>query len=88
MMIVPTYPTQLSMYKKEDAKSRRIILNGVKDHIVPHITELDIAKKMWDAILKMFQDATTNRKLILKEKLRNIKMNKGESVVSYLTNLK
>ena len=72
---VPTDATQLATYKKEDAKARRIILDGVKDHIVPHISELDTAKKMWDAILNLYQNATTNRKMILREKLKNTRMN-------------
>ncbi|KAH9322750.1 hypothetical protein KI387_017389 [Taxus chinensis] len=85
---VPTDATQLLAYKKEDAKARRLILDGVKDHIVPHIAELDTAKTMWDAIMNLYQNATTNRKLILKEKLRNTRMNKGEDVTSYLTRLR
>ena len=43
---IPTDATQLAAYRKDDAKARRIILDGVKDHIVPHIAELDTAKKM------------------------------------------
>ena len=85
---VPTDATQLAAYKKDDAKARRIILDGVKDHIVPHISELDRAKKMWDAILNLYQNATTNRKMILKEKLKNTQMNQGEDVTSYLTKLR
>ena len=85
---VPTDATQLATYRKDDAKARRIILDGVKDHIVPHITELDTAKKMWDAILNLYQNATTNRKLILREKLKNTRMNQGEDVTSYLTRLR
>ncbi|KAH9321246.1 hypothetical protein KI387_015885, partial [Taxus chinensis] len=88
VVTVPTDATQLAAYKKEDAKARRIVLDGVKDHIVPHISELDMAKKMWDAILNLYQNATTNRKLILREKLKNTQMNKGEDVTSYLTRLR
>ena len=41
VFVVPIDATQLIAYKKDDAKTRRIILDGVKDHIVPHISELD-----------------------------------------------
>ena len=78
-VVVPIDATQLAIYKKEDAKARRIILDGVKDHIVPHISELDTAKEMWDAILNLYQNATTNRKMILREKLKNTWMNQGET---------
>ena len=87
-VVVPTDATQLATYKKEDAKARRIILDGVKDHIVPHISELDTTKKMWDVILNLYQNATTNRKMILREKLKNTRMNQGENVTSYLTRLR
>ena len=84
---IPTDATQLATYKKEDAKARRIILDGVKDHIVPHISELDTTK-MWDAIPNLYQNATTNRKMILREKLKNTQMNHGEDIISYLTRLR
>ncbi len=41
---IPIDATQLATYK-DIAKVRRIILDGVKHHIVPHISELDIVKK-------------------------------------------
>lgn len=62
-----------------------MILNGVKDHIVPHIAKKGTTKKMWHAIVKLYQDPSKNKKLILKEKLRTIKQEKGENMTSYLT---
>ena len=46
-IVVPKNAIQLPTYKNDDAKVRRIILDGFKDHIVPHIVELDTMKKMW-----------------------------------------
>ena len=43
---------------------------------------------MRDAILNLYQNATTNRKIILREKLKNTWMNHGEDVTSYLTRLR
>ena len=51
---IPMDVTKFATYKKDDAKVRRIILDGFKDHIVPHIVELDMTKKMWDAILNLY----------------------------------
>ena len=58
--------TNLIAYNKDDAKEKRIILGGVKDYIVPHIIELDIVNKMWEAIFNLYQNATTKRKMILR----------------------
>lgn len=84
VIVIPTDLTLPSVYK-EDAKARRIIVDGVKDHILPHIIELNTRKKMCNTVMNLYQNATTNRKLILWEKLRNMKMNKGQSVVIYIT---
>ena len=70
VVVVTIDATHIATYKKDDAKAGRIILDGVKDHIVPHILELDTTKKMWDAILNLYQNAATKKKMILKEKLK------------------
>ena len=35
MKVAPTDPTNLAAWKKIDSKAMLIIMNGVKDHIVP-----------------------------------------------------
>lgn len=42
---------------------------------------------MWDAIVQLYQDPSKNRKMILEEKLRTVKMPKGENVTSYLAKI-
>jgi hypothetical protein len=81
----PADPHQLAQHSKKDAKAKRIILEGVKDHIIPHLAGKKTAKEMWTAIIGLYQGTSEARKLVLRDKLRNIKMEKSESVVSYLT---
>ena len=40
---------------------------------------------MWKALMDLFQSSNDHRKLALKEKLRKIKMEKGNTIPSYLT---
>ena len=40
---------------------------------------------MWKALTDLFQIKSDQRKLALKDKLRNIKMEKGDSIAKYLT---
>ena len=42
---------------------------------------------MWDALTGLFQISNENRKMVLREKLKSIKMVKGEVVISYLTRI-
>ena len=40
---------------------------------------------MWKALTDLFQSSSDHRKLALKDKLRNIKMEKGGNIPNYLT---
>ena len=42
-VIIPTDATQLAAYKRKCAKAKRLILDGVKDHIIPHVRGKDNA---------------------------------------------
>ena len=64
-----------------------IILDGVKDHIVPHLSGKKITSEMWKALESLYQSKNKNRKMVLQERMRSTKMAKGEGVVPYLTRL-
>jgi 2-phosphoglycerate kinase len=66
-------------------KERRIIIDGVKDHIIPHLSGEKTAKEMWESLTKLYQSDNQSRKIMLKEKLRSTKMARGDFVASYLT---
>jgi hypothetical protein len=36
------------------ARAKCIILDGVKDHVVPHIAKKETANEMWDALKKLY----------------------------------
>jgi hypothetical protein len=40
---------------------------------------------MWKVLIDMFQNSSDHRKLVLKDKLRKIKMEKGDTIPKYLT---
>lgn len=68
-----TDPQQLETLKKEIAKTKRMLIDKVRDHIVPHIANKTTVKDMLDVIVKLLQDPCENWKIILKEKLRKKK---------------
>lgn len=45
---------QLKEYKKEMGKAKRLILDGVRDHIVSHISSKGSSKEMWDALVQLY----------------------------------
>ena len=62
-------------------------MDGVKDHIVPHLSGKKTALEMWTALEGLYQSKNENRKMVLQERMRSTKMAKGEAVVPYLTKL-
>ena len=56
----PSNATTLALYNKADAKAKLIILDGVKDHLIPHITRKDTAWDMWEALKVLLQNKNTN----------------------------
>jgi len=67
---------QLAQWKKDVAKTRRIILKGVRDHVVSNLHGKETPFAMWKALTELFENNIDHRKLALKDKLRNIKMQK------------
>ena len=61
------------------------MLEGVRDHIVSSLHGKDTPYAMWKAFRDVFQSSNDHRKLALKDKLRKIKMEKGNNIPKYLT---
>jgi hypothetical protein len=55
--------------------------------VIPHVTRKSNAYEMWDSLTKLYQSFNENRKMVLREKLKSIKMTKTENVVTYLTKI-
>ena len=77
--------TLLDAWQKKTAKTRRILLEGVKDHIVSSLHGKSTPFLIWKVLIEFFQSRSDQRKLALKDKLIKIKMEKGNSIPKCLT---
>ena len=59
-------------------------MEGVLDHIVSSLHGKATPYAMWKDLTDLFQSNKDHRKLALKDKLRKIKMEKGETMLKYL----
>ena len=62
-------------------------MDGVKHHIVPHLSGDKTTLEMWKDLESLYQNKNENRRMVLQERMRSTKMTKGEGVVPYLTRL-
>ena len=78
VMAIPVDPVSNERYEEAMTKAKCIILNGVKDHVVPHIAEKETAKEMWDTLETLYQHTSVERKMLLENQLRSYQMQTGE----------
>eukprot|EP00253_Pinus_taeda_P032791 PITA_32791 len=82
-----TDATQLVERKKCVARARRILLEGVRDHIVSSLHGKETPFSLWKTLKDLYQNNSDQRKLALKDKLWKIKCEKGDTIFTYLNNL-
>ena len=61
----PTDPVDEIDWKKIDSRSMLIIMDGVKDHIVPHLYGKKTALEMWKALESLYQSKNKNQRMVL-----------------------
>ena len=52
--VVPTNPISLAEFKKKNIKAKQIILDSVKDHIIPHVAGRDFTYQMWESLSNLY----------------------------------
>jgi len=75
-MLCLTNPQQLAIHKKKEVKAKWMIMDTIKNHLIPHVSRKKIAKEMFNALVGLYQSENINRKMILRNKLRSIEMTK------------
>lgn len=79
--------TKFVEWKKCVARARRILLEGVRDHIVSSLHGKETPFSMWKTLKYLYQNRSDQRKLALKDKLQKIKCEKGNMISTYLNKL-
>ena len=69
------------------ARAKCIILDGVKDHIVPHIAEKNTTKEMRDTLTTFCQGTFVQQKMLLENQLLSYQLQKGEKIDLFLLRL-
>ena len=54
----------------------RIIVDSIKDHLIPQVSSKKKPKKMYDAISRRYEGRDINRKMNLRDQLKGTKMSK------------
>ena len=71
IIAIPVDPAENEKYEEAMARVKCIILDGVKDHVVPHISEKEMTYEMWVALKKLYQHTSMQRKILLENQLQS-----------------
>ena len=78
-------PIALDIHEVKEAKAQRLILDGIRNHLIPHVAEKNSSYEMWNTLKGLYEAKNENQIMALKKKLQGTKMAKGEGVASFLT---
>ena len=68
---VPEGDEAKALHKKKSIMEKRIIADSIKDHLIPLVSFLKTPKAMFDALTKLFEGKNINRKMTLRNQLKN-----------------
>ena len=73
-VLVPEGDEAKALHKKNFVKAKTIIVDSIKDHLIPHVSSLKTPKAIFDALTKLFKGKNINRKMTLRNLLKNVKI--------------
>ena len=85
-MATPIDADLLRKHKDATGHAKRLIMDGIKDHIVPHIAE-KTTNEMWKALTSLYEGKSVQRKMLLETQMRSFMMTKGEDIEHFLFRL-
>jgi hypothetical protein len=77
----------MEKFKDIDINAMSIIVDSIKDHLIPYISHLDSSKKMYDALTNLFSVRNIGQVTSLKNELRDMKMNDDDNITSYFVRI-
>jgi hypothetical protein len=72
VVTTPTDLAALEAHNNNDFKTERVLLNSMKDHLIPHLSEKKMTKEMFDSLVILVHSNNKNRKMDLRNKIRSM----------------
>ena len=67
------------LHKKNWIKAKTIIVDSITDQLIPQVSSLK-TPKMFDSLIKLFEDKNLNQKMDLRKQLKNVKIQNAEQL--------
>jgi hypothetical protein len=77
----------MEKFKDSDINAMSILVDSIKDHLIPYISHLDSSKKMHYALTNLFSVRNIGHVMSLKNELYDMKMYDDDSMTSYFVRI-
>jgi hypothetical protein len=77
----------MEKFKDGDINAMSIIVEPIKDHLIPYISQLDSSKKTYDALTNLFSVRNIGQIMSLMNELCDMKMNDDDNIPSYFVRI-
>ena len=74
-----------SKHKKDMIEVKRIIVNSIKDQLIPQEFSKNTQKEIFDTLTSMFEGKNINIRMILKNQLKGVNIEKEETMQLYFS---
>ena len=64
-------------------KAKRIIADSIKDHFLSQVSSKKTPKEMFNALSNLFEEKNINRRMALRNQLKGVEIQKGETMQPY-----
>ena len=69
-------------HKKDIVKDKRIIVESIKDHLIPQVSSKKTPREMFEALTSLFEGKNINKRMTLRNQLKGVKIEKEETMQS------
>ena len=74
-----------SKHKNDMIIDKRIIVDSIKDNLIPQVSSRENLKEMFDALSSLFEARNINKKMTLENHLKSVRTQKLETMQSYFS---
>jgi hypothetical protein len=74
-------------HQKDTIRAKRIIVDSIKDHLIPYVSSKKTQKEIFDALNRLYKGKNINQKINLRTQLKNTRMQRGESIQEYFSKI-
>ena len=73
----------LAKYNKDDTRAQRILIESIKDSLIPYVSKFETSKEIYDKLVDLFSVSTTRKVISLRNELYKMNITK-EGITPYM----